>query len=123
MTAQVLTRTDRAVHPTRLRPGPTTAEATVVFRLDGELDAATAPGLSRALTSALDQRPARLALDLRAITFLDSSGTRVLIAAARRAHNEGCSLVVRSPSRPVLRMLRLTGLDRVLTVEPTPSSA
>lgn len=118
MSPEVLARTaEPDAHPARFHRGAPLAGARVTFRLTGELDMATAPGLGRAIGATLDDRPARVVLDLREITFLDSSGGRVLIAAARRAGNEGCALVLRAPSGPVLRMLRLTGLDRILTVE------
>lgn len=122
MSPQVLARTaQRDAHPARFHHGAPLAGARVTFRLTGELDMATSPGLGRAIGASLDERPAHMVLDLREVTFLDSSGGRVLIAAARRARNEGCDLVLRAPSQPVLRMLRLTGLDRVLAVEVAPA--
>jgi anti-sigma B factor antagonist len=94
----------------------------VVVRLQGELDMATAPVLSRALDTALDARPNLLALDLRELTFVDSTGIRVLITACRRAGGQGTLFVLRDPCRPVLKALRLTGVDRLMVVEPGPSS-
>ena len=98
-------------------------DGTVVVRLRGELDMATAPGLTRALTTALDERPPALVLDLSELNFVDSTGIRVLITACRRAGSEGCSFVVRSPRRPVLKALRLTGVDRLMVIEPGPQPA
>ena len=95
-------------------------EGTIVLRLQGELDMATAPGLARAMDTALDAKPATLALDLSDLTFLDSTGIRVLITACRRAGGQGCAFVLRSPCRPVLKALRLTGVDRLMAVEPGP---
>ncbi len=93
-------------------------EGSIVLRLQGELDMATAPGLARAMDTALDARPATLALDLSGLTFLDSTGICVLITACRRAGDQGCAFVLRSPCRPVLKALRLTGVDRLMAVEP-----
>jgi len=96
------------------------AEGSVVVRLQGELDMATAPALSRALDTALDALPTALVLDLRELTFVDSTGIRVLITSCRRAAGQGCSFALHSPRRPVLKALRLTGVDRLMVIEPTP---
>jgi anti-sigma B factor antagonist len=48
--------------------------------LRGELDLATAPRLEHALAEAGD----RVLLDLRGLTFMDSTGVRVLLEAAER---------------------------------------
>ena len=114
MSAQVLDQTDFPAHlPPARAGGPA-----VVFHLEGELDLATAPGLGRALASALDERPSQLVLDLAGLTFLDSSGARVLVTTARRARDEGCAFVLRSPSASIMKMLRLVGLDRLLVAGP-----
>jgi len=92
----------------------------VVVRLQGELDMAATPALSRALDAAMDTRPHSLALDLNELTFVDSTGIRVLITACRRAGAQGCSFVLCSPQRAVLKALRLTGMDRLMVIEPGP---
>ena len=97
------------------------SSGTTVVRLHGDLDMASAPGLTRALSSALDAGPPALVVDLSELDFVDSTGIRVLITACRRAGNEGCSFVVRGPRRPVLKALRLTGVDRLMVIEPAPS--
>ena len=89
----------------------------IVLQLRGELDLATAPGLGQAINRALDARPSTLRLDLSALTFLDSTGIRVLIAGSRRAGAEGCSLVLHAPTRSVLKALRLTGVDGLMVIE------
>jgi len=92
----------------------------VVVRLQGELDMATTPALFRSLDTVMDTRPQTLALDLSELTFVDSSGLRVLITSSRRAGGQGCSFVLRSPQRAVLKALRLTGMDRLMVIEPGP---
>ena len=91
---------------------------TIVLRLQGELDMATAPGLGRTLQTALAAGPSTLALDLRELTFVDSTGIRVLITACRQAGSEGCRCVRRAPSRAVRTALLLPGGDRRRAGEP-----
>lgn len=91
---------------------------TIVLRLQGELDMATAPGLGRTLDTAIGTGPATIALDLRELTFVDSTGIRVLITACRQAGKAGCRFVLRSPCRSVRKALLLTGVDRLMAIEP-----
>ncbi|MFP5372213.1 MAG: STAS domain-containing protein [Actinomycetes bacterium] len=94
-----------------------TGDGTIVLTLQGELDMATAPGLGQAINQALDTLPTSLRLDLSELSFLDSTGIRVLIAGCRRAAVQGCSFILASPSRSVLKALRLTGVDRLMVIE------
>lgn len=96
--------------------GDATAETAV--HVEGELDMATAPRLSQVLHAALDARPAVLAVDLTTLSFVDSTGIRVLITVQQRAAAQGCRFVLRSPTRSVLKALRLTGVDRHMLIEP-----
>ena len=95
----------------------TSIDGTTTVRLVGELDMATAPELRRTLDAALEARPARLSIDLRELTFTDSTGLRELVSASRRADRCGCSFTLRFPRRSVLKALRLTGFDQLLDIE------
>ena len=118
-----LTDAESELLRTGFHAGATADEAdTVVLRLQGELDMATAPGLGRALNTALDAQPAVLALDFSELTFLDSTGLRVLITACRRSLAQSCTFVIRSPSRSVLKTLQLTGVDQLMVIEPGPTA-
>ncbi len=85
-----------------------------VVRVAGELDLATVPDLDACLV-ALDSD---VVVDLAGMTFIDSRGTAALIRGHQGAVKRGRSFVLRSPTDRVLHVLRLTGLDRVFTIEP-----
>ena len=106
-----------ALHRTGFHAGVDRLDGTVVIRLQGELDMCAAPTLGRDLTEALDGMPHTISLDLSGLTFLDSTGIRVLVGAHRRAAAQGCGFILRSPQRSVLRVLKLTGLDQVLVID------
>ena len=90
--------------------------------VSGELDLATAPSLSAAVAAHGDAR--LLVLDLTAVTFLDSTGVRVLIEADRACTGSGSRLVVLAGDGPVRRVLELCELDgRLALVTEHPSSA
>lgn len=96
-----------------VEPGPTTTIA-----LAGELDPATAPQLDQAIQTATEiEGLQRLVLDLAGLTFIDSSGLRVFVTARQSLTDSGGELVLRSPSTTVRRLLDITGLGEVLSVE------
>jgi anti-anti-sigma factor len=87
---------------------------TLTIGLDGELDIATAPALEQLLAELERDRWPTVVLDLRHLSFIDSSGIRALLAANRRIGRLGGHLVVRHSSRPVRRTLAATGADSIL---------
>jgi len=81
----------------------------------GELDASTAPLLSDAFAE-LPDTTAQVDIDLAGVTFIDSSGLRVLIALNDRVTSEGGRVVVSSASNTVRRLLEITGLESTFGV-------
>jgi len=55
--------------------------------------------------------------DLSRLTFMDSVGLGALIGAIRRVREAGGQAIVCAPRRPVGRLLRTVGLDRIAPVE------
>lgn len=90
-----------------------------VIALTGELDPATAPQLDKEIERVLSAGPTvqRLVLDLDGLTFLDSSGLRVFVTARQAVGAQGGELALRSPSPNTLRLLEVTGLGEIITVE------
>ena len=92
------------------------------LRLTGELDLAGVDRFERLLTT--DQTPgvATFVLDLRKLTFIDSSGLRALIMADQRVRAEGGRfIVVRGPDR-VNEVLEMTGVaQRIELVDEPPA--
>jgi anti-sigma B factor antagonist len=68
------------------------------------------------LRAVLDDVPATggLVLDLRGLSFIDSSGLHLLVALDRRARRDGLELSLVAPPAPVDSAIRLCGLDQVL---------
>lgn len=57
-----------------------------------------------------------LVLDLRDLSFMDSSGLGALMGLYRRGVAEGWSLVLAAPQPQVTRLLQITGVDSRVTV-------
>ena len=90
----------------------------LVLRLAGDLDVSHATELVRRIDDLTQMTfEPRIVIETSQVTFIDSTGTQALILANRRCLDAGGSLVIRSPSRPVEQILRITGLDQVLTVD------
>jgi anti-anti-sigma factor len=80
--------------------------------LDGEIDAHTAPLLARELATG-----GAIEVDVRGVSFIDSSGLRALILATERARDAGGDVVLVAPSTAVRRLIEITGLTGFLTIE------
>ena len=91
--------------------------------LRGELDMLSAPMLARELEAAAKRRPPRIVLDLRALTFMDVSGLRAILDAARAARREGRGLVIANPLPHIVRLLELTAIDQSVEVLGRPLAA
>lgn len=83
------------------------------LRCIGELDAAGAATLTQAIEDL--GASTQIGLDLAGLTFLDSSGIRVIAAAANRAAGAGGSIQVVEASPIAAKVLALTGLDDLLS--------
>ncbi len=90
---------------------------TALVRIDGELDASTAPVLDEALRKVITDGVERLVIDFSELEFVDSAGLSVLVATHKRLQSgNGGELVISSPSAAVRRLFGIAGLDRVLTI-------
>lgn len=93
-------------------------DGTLVLAVSGDLDIATVPQLHEAyVAQARDLPPACLVLDLSETRFADSSAIAEILRLEGAMLVDGARLVVRGPSRAVLRVLQLSGLDQHLTIE------
>ncbi|MEU9397428.1 STAS domain-containing protein [Streptomyces sp. NPDC048324] len=87
----------------RLSVVTATADGIRVLRLTGEIDHDTGVILRHALEAADGARP-RTVLDLSRLTFMDSTGINIVIAA---------------PSGSVRRTLRIVGVDDIIDCRET----
>jgi anti-sigma B factor antagonist len=87
-------------------------DAVVIVEPRGELDAATVETLHAALDGI--ERAGHVVLDLRGLTFMDSTGLHLLHALHQRAQRDGFRLTLVPPAARIGRAIELTGLDKVL---------
>jgi len=88
------------------------AGGAVRIALRGELDLEHAYTFDEELRRVEGDHPPCLVLDLRALTFLDSSGLARLLAANRRARRERRRLLLVRGSAPVQRLMAITAVGQ-----------
>ena len=101
----VVVTTGRDAGPHLTAAGQLDADGAV--RLHAQLDDVVAPGTA-------------VTLDLSRVTHLSAKALDVLVHAYCRLRDGGGSLVLTGASPPVVRVLRVSGLHRVLPVETAP---
>jgi anti-sigma B factor antagonist len=87
-----------------------------VVALTGELDISTASGVESRLFEIEQRVPQRLVLDLRRVSFIDSTGLSMIINADARAREHGRRFTIVSGEGVPRRILRTVGLEDRLDV-------
>lgn len=101
-----------ALHPFRVELDP--GRQSVLVKVQGEVDAATAPRMA----SALDDQLAtgrRVVVDLSDVDFMDLHGLSVLLRAARQ---DGRRFWIARPSSCVRRLVQLVHAEGELRILP-----
>lgn len=94
------------------------ADGDGVLVVSGDVDLAGGPILEQHIEEAAAGVDGRsVTVDLRNVSFIDSSGLRSLLAASRTAAGRGARLNLRHPSAGVRRLLDITGTDEQFDIE------
>jgi anti-anti-sigma factor len=78
--------------------------------LEGELDISNASALDRAVTAALGDAPKELVLDVRELTFVDSTGFGSLLAAKDRCRDAGVAIAMTRGQPAVQHIFDVSGV-------------
>jgi anti-sigma B factor antagonist len=90
-----------------------------VLIVAGEIDVFTAPLFKQAVVNLVSEGRQHLFIDMREVSFMDSSGFGALLGATKRVRPAGGSLNLIGCNRTIQRMLHLTRLDTILGVFQT----
>jgi anti-sigma B factor antagonist len=90
--------------------------ADLSLTLEGELDLASSQRLEEELMRLEDEAPPLITLDLRGVTFIDSTGLSALINADGRARKAARGLQIVAGEGAARRILRTVGLLERLDV-------
>jgi anti-sigma B factor antagonist len=83
-----------------------------VVNLGGELDIVSAEVAVSYVRDVIDRHLGPVIVDLTALTFCDACGLAALVRMAGYAKQKGCPFRVASPSPSLVKIMRITGLDR-----------
>jgi anti-anti-sigma factor len=82
--------------------------------VSGELDLYTSDHLQGAIGEATSQGADAVLLDLSGVAFIDSTALGVIVQETKRLEGRGHSLILVTNDPRALRVLEVTGLDRVV---------
>lgn len=109
---------ERGEQAGRLSVVATATDGIRVVSLAGEIDHDCGDTLRRALDTRDTLHP-RIVVDLRQVTFMDSSGINIFITTHRTVSEAGGWLRLAAPGEAVMRTLRLVGVDAVIDCRET----
>jgi len=89
-------------------------EGTLLVGVCGEIEADTAGTVREVLVRACDQAT-QVVFDLGRVSFIDSTGLGVIVAASTRPSQKGAEFSLLRPPPSVLRTLQLFGLDALIS--------
>jgi anti-anti-sigma factor len=92
---------------------------TITVAPEGDISLETTPVLREVLRQVVEsQEGGRIDVELRSVTFLDSAGIGVLVAARRAAAAKDTRLMLTDPGPMIRMVLEIAGLDGVLVRPP-----
>ena len=95
----------------------TDSAGTAVAMLKGEIDHHNAKEIRSQLDSyIISSQPRELTMDFSNISFMDSSGIGLIIGRSKLMKECGGTLVVHSPGAYIRRVLKLSGIERLVKV-------
>ena len=95
-----------------------TAGSILSIHIRGEIDHHTAASIRQGIDATLfEKRPAKLILDLSAVSFMDSSGLGLIMGRYSVMKELDGEMIVWNPSRETRSILTLAGMERLVRIE------
>jgi anti-anti-sigma factor len=102
MTARVQTRTE---------------DGSIHIAVSGEIDLANAAAVEDEIQEAVSHKPGAVSIDLTDLTYLDSTGIRILFTLASRLKPIVLELIVPLDS-PTRRLIEVSGFESLAALRP-----
>ena len=94
-----------------------------IVELGGELDIVSAEVAVSYVRDIIDRHRRPVIVDLTALAFCDAQGLAALVRMAGYAEQMGCTFRLTSPSLSLVKIMRITGLDRRFLAFQVPEQA
>ena len=93
-------------------------DATILY-LSGGIDLRTSPRLRATFLDLIDEKPARIILDLSGVSYVDSSGVGTMVELKRRAMRYQSPVVLVGLQNRVRSLFEITRLDKFFDITDT----
>lgn len=90
-------------------------QGVLVLRYGGELDEASRPSIEATLLAAVESAD-QVVLDLRELSFCDSSGISLILTAAEQARRRGCRFAIDNVAPLVRRVFEIAALGDLVEI-------
>jgi anti-sigma B factor antagonist len=87
-----------------------------VLDIVGEIDIYTTPQFKEAVTAAIEQGGPAIVINMKKVSYMDSSGFGTLLSATKKLRPMNGSLFVCNCNEAITRMLQITRLDSIFGV-------
>ena len=95
----------------------------MIVHVCGEIDHHSAVAVRTGIDAEItEKRPSRVMLELSAVDFMDSSGLGLIMGRFALIKQYGGTLAVLDPSPAVLRIIKLAGMERMVSILRTKKS-
>jgi anti-sigma B factor antagonist len=101
----------------------TTQDAAAILSVTGRVDAMTAGELESAINSRIEMGDRKIVLDFTGLAYISSGGLRVLLATAKKLHNEGDKFALCGLSFEVQKIMSLAGFTAIFSIYATAPDA
>lgn len=98
-------------------------EGLAVIDVVGEIDLYTAPQFKRALTDSIEDGHHHIVINMKDVSYMDSSGFGTLLGVTKRVRPDGGSVNLIACNDAIHRMLRITRLNTVFGIYDDEESA
>jgi len=100
-----------------------TVDQKVILRLEGRLDASSAPVLERKLQNLIGENHVFLFLDFTRVNYLSSAGMRTLLSISKQLKVKRGDLLLFSLGEEVAEIIQMAGFDKILHIFPSEKEA
>ena len=94
-----------------------------VLGVSGKIQAEASEELLEKLNTIIDQGAHRLLLDFSGVDYINSSGLRVLLVAAKKLNSLGGKIVLATVTELIRELLRIAGCASVIGIYPSKEEA
>jgi anti-sigma B factor antagonist len=95
---------------------PKTAGGVCVVELSGEIDVFASPSVKATLLDLIKDGYRLLAIDFARVAYIDSTGLGALIAALKKAREQGGSVAIVCTNQQIRRIFEITGLAKAFAM-------